>query len=241
MTIRECRPEEYLNCPARQANRSCWEVKKGCLCREDSSLDCRKCAVYREHKRDVMPLVERARERDEAAMSALIRHYQGFIYQIGKRFFLPGQTHDDLIQEGLLGLFLAVRNYDESKEEIFEQHVSRCIRNQIIGAVRKATQKKRKVLNGSISLDESPNGEGAINIPAPANLEEEVFSRLALQEVWVNISKGLSLMEQKIMMAHINGFSHDEIGTRLRMNSKQIENAIFRARKKVQRIRENWL
>jgi len=222
-------------------NRNCWEIKRGCLCKGPGQAQCAQCEIYTGHRDDLTPLLEKAKENDDSAVSALIGLFQGYIFQIGKRFFLPGQTREDLVQEGLLGLYLAIRNYDEKREEVFEQHLSRCIRNQILSAVRRATQRKQKTLSGAMSLDDDENAPLAMRLCSPLALEDEVISRLALSEACNNETNGLSGLEQKIMMAHIKGYSHDEIGESLKMNSKQIENAIFRARRKFGKIKEQWL
>lgn len=226
-----CKAEEYLNCSAKQSMRNCWMIKKGCLCRKNPSLSCDRCIIYKEHQKEIIDLVAKAQEMDNEAIESLINEYSRFVYQIGKKFFLPGATKEDLIQEGMIGLFNAIVNYDPKYKTTFDDYASLSIRNRILRAVRMATQLKQKVLSDAYSLDEDPFYYSSML--SEMNVEENVLGKMSVKELSNSFREILSEMEYEIISMKIFDATVDEMAEFCNLSKKQVENALFRARRKI--------
>ena len=229
--IYPCKADEYLVCPAKMSLRNCWRLKSGCQCRKDTSLSCDHCFIYKAHKQEILDQVKEAQEQDEEAIDDLIEEYSRFVYQIGKKFFLPGSTKEDLIQEGMIGLFNAIANYDPSYKTSFDDYASLSIRNRILRAVRMATQLKQKVLSEAYSLDEDPYYYASMF--SDLDVEEQVLGRLSVREMYSSFKNILSPMEYNIISMKITDASVDEMAKHFSLSKKQVENALFRARRKI--------
>ncbi|MFP4496921.1 MAG: sigma-70 family RNA polymerase sigma factor [Vulcanimicrobiota bacterium] len=236
--IYKCTAVEYLTCSAKMSMTNCWLLKKGCQCRKDTSLTCNRCFIYLEHQEQIKDLVQKSQESDEKAIEELIDEYSRFVYQIGKRFFLPGATKEDLIQEGMIGLFKAILSYDSKYKTSFDDYASLSIRNRILRAVRMATQLKQKVLSDAFSMDEDPYYYASLF--AETNVEQRVVGKISMKELTRSFEKILSPMEYQIITMKIFDASVDEMAGRFNLSKKQVENALFRARKKISSfLREN--
>jgi len=229
--IYKCRSHEYLSCPAKMSLRNCWQLKNGCFCRKDPDLTCENCFIYQEHKKEILKLVGMAQENNEHAITDLLDEYSRFVYQIGKKFFLPGSTKEDLIQEGMIGLFNAIINYDSKYKTDFDDYASLSIRNRILRAVRMATQLKQKVLSEAYSLDEDPYYYASIF--SEMDVEEHVLGKISIKEMYRSFKYILSPMEYKIISMKITDSSVDEMAQHYSLSKKQVENALFRARRKI--------
>lgn len=229
--IYPCKMDEYLSCSAKMSMRNCWRLKNGCQCRKDTSLTCERCFIYQGHKQEIVDLVKKAQESDENAIDDLIDEYSRFVYQIGKKFFLPGSTKEDLIQEGMIGLFNAIANFNPEYKTSFDDYASLSIRNRILRAVRMATQLKQKVLSEAYSLDEDPFYYASMF--AEINVEEQVLGKLSVREMYSSFQNILSPMEYNIISMKITDASVDEMAKHFNLSKKQVENALFRARRKI--------
>ncbi|MCD4782213.1 MAG: sigma-70 family RNA polymerase sigma factor [Candidatus Eremiobacteraeota bacterium] len=229
--IYKCQLHEYLSCPAKMSLRNCWLLKNGCFCRKDSSLTCDNCFIYQEHQKEIINLIKKAREKDEQAINELFDEYSRFVYQIGKKFFLPGSTKEDLVQEGMIGLFNAIVNYDLKYKTHFDDYASLSIRNRILRAVRMATQLKQKVLSEAYSLDEDPYYYASMF--SEMDVEEHVLGKISKNEMYKSFKNILSPMEYKIISMKIADSSVDEMAQHNSLSKKQVENALFRARRKI--------
>lgn len=229
--IYPCKASEYLSCSAKMSMRNCWRLKNGCLCRKDPSLTCEKCIIYNTHQQEILDKVKEAQQQNMEAIDELVDEYSRFVYQIGKKFFLPGSTREDLVQEGMIGLFNAIVNYDASYKTSFDDYASLSIRNRILRAVRMATQLKQKVLSEAFSLDEDPFFYASMY--SQLDVEEHVLGSMAVVEIFNSFKNILSPMEFEIISMKIADASVDEMAQQHNLSKKQVENALFRARRKI--------
>ena len=154
-----------------------------------------------------------------------------YVYQIGKKFFLPGATKEDLVQEGMIGLFYAIINYQTGYNTSFDDYVSLSIRNRVLRAVRMATQLKQRVLSDAFSIDEDPFVFASL--VTDSSVEETVVGRVSINEMSRFFKKLLSPMEYRIVALKITEVSVEEVARLFGLSKKQVENALFRARKKI--------
>jgi RNA polymerase sporulation-specific sigma factor len=211
--------------------RNCWLLKNGCQCRKNPGLTCEKCFIFQSHQGEITDMVARAKDSDQDALDQLVNEYSRFVYQIGKKFFLPGSTKEDLIQEGMVGLFNAIINFDPKYKTSFDDYASLSIRNRILRAVRMATQLKQKVLSEAYSLDEDPFYYASML--SEMNVEEQVLGKMSVTELSDSFQKILSPMEYDIILMKVFDSSVDEMAQRCSLSKKQVENALFRARRKI--------
>ncbi|MBI2252811.1 MAG: sigma-70 family RNA polymerase sigma factor [Armatimonadetes bacterium] len=226
--VKHCTPQEYLNCPAKQIGKNCWTIKKGCLCKFDKTLTCFKCFIYFEHLKEIKSLISQAKKNSFKAWEELIKEYSKEVKQIQKNIFFPGAAKEDIFQEGLIGVYFAVLTYDEKKDPLFENYVNRSIRNQIMQTLRKITSNKQKVLNNTYSLDEHYS-----KYFQELNPEDEAIGNILKEEIEKSIQKSLTKLELKIIKFHLLGYTNQEISKNLKISVKQIENALFRSRRKI--------
>ena len=185
-------------------------------------------------------LVKEAQKGSEEALESLLDQYGYLVRRLVRRFFLPGQEREDVVQEGLIGLLQGIRCYDSSRDPSLENHLSRCVRNQIVAALRKAGRRRQRVLTDASSLDDGEKDSSHLASAAP-NPEREVMMRMALQEALRDAIDSLSPHERHILWATALGFSHREITSATGLSSKQVENSLYRARTKIRRSPSAWI
>lgn len=226
--IRHCDFKEYINCPAKQIGKNCWGFKKGCLCGLDKSIRCSNCFIYAEHFSELKDLIALARNKDDKAIEELFKEYSKEVRKIQKYFYFPSGDFRDVLQEGMVGLYFAILTYDEKKDPVFENYVDRSIRNQIMQVLRKLTSNKQKVLNYPVPLEEF-NREACNTIPP----EEAAIGYISKVEIEKGMERRLTKLELKIIKLFLSGHKNQEMANFLKISTKQIENALFRARKKI--------
>jgi|GEM_PF-110394 len=234
--ILNCPPQDYINCPVFQRNSKCWLKGKGCLCSREQGLTCAECSIHIVHQKEVLEAITRARKNDQNAFDSILKEYSGFIYTIANRYFLPGGSPEDVFQEGMIGLHEAVSKFDPSLSASFEKYASFCIRNSILASLKKATQKRQKILNESASIQENTLEDGSSRLLVDENFESSLILRLVLENFMNEDEGGLSAVEYKVLIAKIAGYSTEEIISMFELSKKQVENAIFRARTKLKEI-----
>lgn len=173
-------------------------------------------------------VIQQAKLGDEQAMEQIVAQYKGLVRSYANKFFLVGGDKDDLLQEGMLGLFFAIKNYDENKGS-FPYFVKLCVLRQILDAVRSDNGVKNQPLTNSINIDEieSYADEGAT--PLENLIEKEYFAKiLAL------INTILTPAERIVLTLFSEGLSYDEISRQTGKSFKSIDGALQRARKKLQ-------
>jgi RNA polymerase sporulation-specific sigma factor len=188
-----------------------------------------------------LQLVLRARNGDDAAMDALIRRYTGFVRLKSSSYFLAGGESDDLVQEGLIGLYKAVRDFRSDKETSFRSFAELCITRQIITAIKTATRYKHSPLNGYVSFSQTPagqdDGECTLGdaLPGPGVHDPAVcvISTQELQSLVFCLGTGLSSLESDALRLYLEGLSYEEMAEELGCDTKTIDNALQRVKRKV--------
>ena len=187
-------------------------------------------------------LIALAKQGDHDAYDRLVRRYYGFVRLKASSYFLAGGDSDDLIQEGLVGLYKAIRDYRTDRESSFRNFAELCITRQIITAVKTATRNKHTPLNQYVSFSSSPAGATGDSEPTldemlpgstvhdPVN---QVISSEELQALVVCISTSLSELESRVLTLYLDGHSYEEVGRRLACDCKTVDNALQRVKRKV--------
>ncbi len=186
-------------------------------------------------------LVIRARNGDDAALDALIRRYTGFVRLKASSYFIAGGESDDLIQEGLIGLYKAVRDFRSDKETSFRSFAELCITRQIITAIKAATRFKHQPLNAYVSFSQSPAGQDDGDctvgdaLPGPGVDDPAicVISTEELQSLVFSLGTGLSKLESDALRLYLEGLTYEEMAAELECDTKTIDNALQRVKRKV--------
>jgi RNA polymerase sporulation-specific sigma factor len=181
-------------------------------------------------------LIALAKQGHADAYDRIVRRYYGFVRLKASSYFLAGGDSEDLIQEGLVGLYKAVRDYRTDRESSFRNFAELCITRQIITAVKTATRNKY------ISFSSTPAGGTGDNEPT---LEEvipgstvhdpvnQVISSEELRALVACISTALSELESRVLALYLDGHSYEEVGRRLDCDCKTVDNALQRVKRKV--------
>jgi len=189
-----------------------------------------------------LALIAAARNGDERAMDELIRRYHGFVRLKASSYFLAGGDSSDLVQEGLVGLFKAVRDFRSDKETSFRSFAELCITRQIITAIKTATRFKHAPLNTYVSFSHTPagqDGEGECTLgdalPGPAVHEPPlvVISTEELQSLVFSLGTGLSPLESDALRLYLEGSSYEDMAEELGCDTKTIDNALQRVKRKI--------
>jgi RNA polymerase sporulation-specific sigma factor len=186
-------------------------------------------------------LVLRARNGDDAALDALVRRYTGFVRLKASSYFLAGGESDDLIQEGLIGLYKAVRDFRSDKDTSFRSFAELCITRQIITAIKTATRFKHSPLNTYVSFSHTPAGQDDGDctlgdaLPGPGVDDPAicVISTEELQSLVFCLGTGLSPLESDALRLYLEGNSYEEMAVELGCDTKTIDNALQRVKRKV--------
>jgi RNA polymerase sporulation-specific sigma factor len=190
---------------------------------------------------DDVRLVIRARNGDGRAMDALLRRYHGFVRLKASSYFLAGGEGDDLVQEGLIGLYKAVRDFRSDKDTSFRSFAELCITRQIITAIKTATRYKHAPLNTYVSFSHTPAGqeEGDCTLgdalPGPGVNDPAicVISTEELQSLVFCLGTGLSKLESDALRFYLEGLSYEDMAEELGCDTKTIDNALQRVKRKI--------
>ena len=188
-------------------------------------------------------LIALAKQGNPDAYDRIVRRYYGFVRLKASSYFLAGGDADDLIQEGLVGLYKAVRDYRTDRESSFRNFAELCITRQIITAVKTATRNKHTPLNGYVSFASSPAGAGAGDgeptldevLPGP-EVRDPILQAISAEELRSLVdclSTALSELESRVLSLYLDGYSYEEIGGRLGCDTKTVDNALQRVKRKV--------
>ena len=188
-------------------------------------------------------LVIRIRKEDKDAEEELFTRYKQIVRSRARPFFLAGSDHEDIIQEGMIGLYKAVCDYDLEKEVSFRAFADICIKRQILTAIKTASRKKHQPLNNYISLStQAFEGESektliemlhATDISDP---EEMYIIMEDAESIRENMDKMLTPLEKRCLSLYLKGFSYQQIGEMLKKNKKSVDNAIQRVKKKMESV-----
>ena len=190
-------------------------------------------------------LVRLAQQQDGAAMECLLNRYKNFVRTKARSYFLIGADHEDIVQEGRIGLYKAIRDYREEKLKSFRAFAELCITRQIITAIKTATRQKHIPLNNYVSLNRPIYEEDSdrtlldvITEDAPTNPEEMLINRENLTVIEGRIGEILSDLEKEVLTRYIEGKSYQEISDEMGRHVKSIDNALQRIKRKLLRYLE---
>jgi RNA polymerase sporulation-specific sigma factor len=186
-------------------------------------------------------LIALAKQGRSDAMNRIVRRYQGFVRLKASSYFLIGGDSEDLIQEGLLGLYKAVRDFRTDRESSFRNFAELCITRQIITAVKTATRNKHTPLNQYVSFSQTPAGAGEGEstldevLPGPITHDpaNQVISTEELHSLVACLSSVLSELESSVLSLYLDGNSYELIGEHLACDTKTVDNALQRVKRKV--------
>src|ERR671924_2325308 len=186
-------------------------------------------------------LVVKARNGDQSALDLLLRRYTAFVRLKASSYFLAGGDAEDLVQEGLIGLYKAVRDFRVEKETSFRSFAELCVTRQIITAIKTATRFKHQPLNGYVSFSHSPAGQedgdctlgDALPGPSVNDPSVCVISTEELQSLVFTLGTGLSKLESDALRLYLEGSSYETMAERLGCDTKTIDNALQRVKRKV--------
>jgi RNA polymerase sporulation-specific sigma factor len=188
-----------------------------------------------------LQLVMRARNGDQKALDELIRRYSGFVRLKASSYFLAGGDAEDLIQEGLIGLYKAVRDFSPDLSS-FRSFAELCVTRQIITAIKSATRYKHAPLNTYVSFSHTPAGQESDGdctlgdaLPGPSVDDPSVcvISTEELQSLVFTLGSGLSKLEADALKLYLEGESYETMAERLGCDTKTIDNALQRVKRKV--------
>jgi RNA polymerase sporulation-specific sigma factor len=187
-------------------------------------------------------LIALAKQGDPTAYNRIVTRYYGFVRLKASSYFLAGGDSDDLIQEGLIGLYKAVRDYRTDRESSFRNFAELCITRQIITAVKTATRNKHTPLNHYVSFsapanggadEEAPTLDEQIAGPSVNDPASRVVATEELRSLVGCLSTALSQLESSVLSLYLDGRSYEEIGGRLSCDTKTVDNALQRVKRKV--------
>jgi RNA polymerase sporulation-specific sigma factor len=190
-------------------------------------------------------LVELVHEGDSSALEYLINKYKNFVRAKARSYFLIGADREDIIQEGMIGLYKAIRDFKEDKLSSFKAFAELCITRQMITAIKTATRQKHIPLNSYVSLDKPIYDEESdrtlmdvICGTKVTDPEELIINQEEFDDIEVKMGEILSDLERKVLMLYLDGRSYQEISVDLDRHVKSIDNALQRVKRKLERYLE---
>ena len=197
-------------------------------------------------QQDEYDIVLKASKGDKIALEYIIKKYKNFVKAKAKSYFLIGADKEDIIQEGRIGLYKAVRDFDASKTNSFKGFADICITRQIITAIKTATRQKHIPLNSYISLNKPVYDEESertlLDIIATSIVtdpEELIISKEELKHIESKMNELLSDLELQVVEYYLNGKSYQYIADKLKRDVKSIDNALQRVKRKLEKHLEN--
>ena len=186
-------------------------------------------------------LIALAKQGHADAYDRIVRRYYGFVRLKASSYFLAGGDSDDLIQEGLVGLYKAIRDFRTDRESSFRNFAELCITRQIITAVKTATRNKHTPLNQYVSFSSTPAGSSDDvptldqMLPGPTVHDpvNQVISSEELRSLVGCLSTALSELESRVLSLYLDGYSYEQAGERLSCDTKTVDNALQRVKRKV--------
>lgn len=170
------------------------------------------------------------------AQEELIERYRNLVKAKARSFYLVGAEPEDVMQEGMIGLFQAISYFRSDRGTSFSTYANHCVKGRIIQAVMAANRDKHKPLNDALSLDNRDNQELMGKLEAmhmTLSPEEELIEQEESQTILQRMEQVLSKMEKQVLECYLQGLSYQEIAQRLALSEKSIDNAIQRIRKKL--------
>jgi RNA polymerase sporulation-specific sigma factor len=190
-------------------------------------------------------VVELVHAGESEALDYLINKYRNFVRAKARSYFLIGADREDIVQEGMIGLYKAIRDFKEDKLSSFKAFAELCITRQIITAIKTATRQKHIPLNSYVSLDKPIYDEESdrtlMDVISGAKIldpEELIINREKFDDIELKMAELLSDLERKVLSLYLDGRSYQEISEDLNRHVKSIDNALQRVKRKLERYLE---
>ena len=169
-----------------------------------------------------------------------MERYKPLVRAQAASYYLPGADAEDLVQEGMIGLFRAIQDFDPAKG-VFGSFAKLCVQRQVISAVKASTRQKHQLLNEFVSFDARTDGQHALRDVLPGPQEEEpealILQKQRLDEVHQAMETTLSELELEVLLRHISGESYQQIAMALDRPEKSVDNALQRIKNKLASFR----
>ncbi|MCK4260695.1 MAG: RNA polymerase sporulation sigma factor SigH [Halanaerobiales bacterium] len=195
-------------------------------------------------------LILLAQEGEREAEEYLIKTNMDIVYSKSRLFYIKGLDRDDVIQEGLVGLYKAIRDYKISREASFRGFAHLCVNRQLISAIKMANRQKHLPLNTSTSIDrklkyardDGGMGRTLLDVLPDENMdpERDLINREFITEVTQELKKVLTPLEWQVFTSYLESKSYKEISEELESNVKTVDNALQRSRRKIDQIRNKF-
>ena len=189
-------------------------------------------------------LANKANLGDEKAENEILERYKGLVVKIARSYFILGGEMEDIVQEGMIGLYKALKGYDKKKNASFKTFATMCIKHQIQSAIKVANAKKNSPLSNSVSLQSfSENSDDEDFLPVSLifqiSPDEKVINKENYQNLLENIKKMLSDKEFQVLKYYLKGYTYKEISNILETSEKSIDNSLSRIKSKLKKLIEN--
>lgn len=189
-------------------------------------------------------LVELSATGDKNATEFLLDKYKNFVKTVVRVYFLVGADKEDVVQEGMIGLFKAIRDFDLGKQTSFKSFAEICVKRQVLTAIKNATRQKHIPLNSYVSLSKpvysDENSEGflidTLASGDTADPEALFIGKEKLETLGVKIEENLSKFEKEVFNMYLGGISYQEIAKIMNRSPKSIDNALQRVKKKLEKF-----
>jgi len=188
-------------------------------------------------------MLMQVQQGDEVAAEYLVHKYENIVHKKANAYFLVGSEREDVVQEGFIGLFKAIYDYDKNKRSSFKTFAELCITRQIITSIKSATRMKHSPLNSYISIYKPVSDDeqdrtllDTIVDDGAYDPKDYVLTKEKLRTLKVELLKALTKLEWSVLTLYLQGFSYEEIASALKRTEKSIDNALQRVKKKVEQI-----
>lgn len=190
-------------------------------------------------------IIEEVRKGNNKALDYIIEKYKNMVCAISTRYFIIGAEKEDIIQEGMIGLYKAIKNFEQGKQSSFKSFADLCIKRQLITAIKTSTRQKHIPLNSYLSLNknayETDGDTELINVLNAEYVEDPldtITSKETLENMEMQMQSVLSDFERDVLDNYLKGYSYNQIANKLDTHVKSIDNAIQRIKKKVSKIED---
>ncbi len=189
-------------------------------------------------------LVELSAAGDKRATEYILDRYKNFVKAVVRMYFLVGADRDDVVQEGMIGLFKAIRDFDDTKQTSFKSFAEICVRRQVLTAIKNATRQKHMPLNSYVSLSkpayDDENSEDTLmdtlSLRNGQDPEELFIGKENIEMLGIKIEENLSKLEKEVLKMYLSGISYQEIALIMKRPPKSIDNALQRVKKKLEKF-----
>ena len=191
-------------------------------------------------------LIENVKQEDQTALNCLIERYNDLVTMKANKFFMVGAEKEDMIQEGMIGLYKAIKSFDTEKQNSFKTFANMCVERQLITAVKNSNRQKHIPLNSSVSLNsaayednEDMDKMDVLDIKIMNDPSDIIADREYFENMESKIKENLSSFELQVLKEYEKGKSYAAIAEKLNAKVKSVDTAIQRIRKKANKIKEN--